>query len=370
MLMLGNFALGIAGAFAVHLPGFLSQLGAGEAVIGRIISLQALTALLLAPVAGRTMDHHGRRPVIRVGLLLLLAGSAGYLTLHAIGPRLYAVRILEGAGATLLYAAMFTSAADLVPPVRRTEGLALFGASGLLAMGISPALGDLILVGSDYRALFACATAFCAIGLVMCWSLPDAARAAHEPGHATGLLRIAMQRDLWPVWAAALAFFACMSALLAFMKTFVLHAGTGGVGSFFATYAVCALALRVIFGSLPDRVGPRRMVLPALGSYALGIALLSWSSAPPSLLLAGVLCGAGHGYAFPVLLSLVISRAHASARGTATAIFTTVDWAGNLLSPPLLGWLIERTGYSHSFATLSAVALLGAGAFYALDWPP
>ena len=112
------------------------------------------------------------------------------------------------------------------------------------------------------------------------------------------------------------------------------------------------------------------MVLPALGSYGLGIALLAVWASPLSLIAAGMLCGMGHGYAFPVLLSLAIGRTPASARGTTTAIFTTVDWAGMLATPPLLGALIERAGYPVSFAALSALAWLGAGAFYALDRLP
>jgi MFS family permease len=176
-----------------------------------------------------------------------------------------------------------------------------------------------------------------------------------------------MQRNLWPIWAAGVAFFACLAGLVAFMKTFALHVHHGGIGAFFTAYALCALALRLLFGSLPDRVGPRRMVLPALGAYVAGFAALALGSSARTLLLAGALCGMGHGYTFPVLLSLVIARTQPALRGTATATFTTFDWAGNVLAPPLLGALIERAGYGVGFGALSALAALGIALFYALD---
>jgi MFS family permease len=367
LLMLANFMLSIAGGLMVHLPGFLAQLGAGEAAIGRVLALLALSAALLTPLVGRVMDRRGRRIVIRTGAVITLLGSSAYLQITSVGAALYAVRVVEGVGATMLYTAMFTYASDLVPAVRRTEGLALYGASGLVTLGISSELGDLILGASTYRALFATAVAFCAIGTVLCWKLPSPPHAQRAQDSPPGGLRMLGQRDLQPIWAAALAFFSCMAGMLAFLKTFVLHTQHGSVGAFFGAYALCATALRLFFGSLPDRVGPRRMVLPALGGYVLGLATLALGSGDVALLCAGVLCGMCHGYTFPVLLSLVITRSPAELRGTATATFTTFDWAAHVLTPPLLGLLIERAGYGVGFGALSALATAGIVAFYALD---
>jgi MFS family permease len=368
VLTIGNLMLSIAGAFLIHLPGLLAQLGAGEAVIGRLVALLALTAALLSPLAGRVMDRYGRRIVIRTGTVLVLIATASYARVDSIGPLLYAVRIIDGAGWTMLYAAMFTYASDLLPPEHRTRGLALFGASGLVTMAISSLLGDLILRVGTYRTMFHAATAFCAIGSCLCWTLPEPIRAPREQGAAAPrVLRTVMQRDLLPIWAAAIAFFSSMAGLLSFIKTFVLHTQHGSVGRFFTAYALCALALRLFFGGIPDRVGLRAMVLPAIGSYAAGIVVLANSSGLAAFTFAGALCGVGHGYAFPVLLSLLVSRTSPVERGTATATFTTVDWTGNLLAPPLLGLLIERAGYVIGFSALAAFATLGIAAFYAFD---
>lgn len=367
LLTLSNFTISIAGAFAIHLPGRIQELGAKEAELGRILATHALMAALLGPVVGKLMDRHGRRPMIRIGSVLGTGVSIWYVLLARLGPEVYLLRAIDGAASTLLYTSMFAYAAELVPAHDRTRGIALFGASGLLPFGISGLLGDAILARADYHTMFVTAAALWTLGAIVCWSLPESQRLPERAQSQHGLLQVALQRELVPIWWVALAFFGCMAGVLSFMKSYVLATGYGSVGVFFALYASVALSLRVFLGSLPDRVGLRRMVLPAVGCYALGVLAVANAGGSASLLFAAALCGVGHGYGFPVLLSLVHARARPETRGTATGVYTAIDWLGNLLTPPLIGWLIERAGYASGFAALGAVGLLGVAVFYALD---
>jgi MFS family permease len=367
---LAHFAFGVGGCFGVHLSGMLQELGAGEAEIGRIVALTALTALLFAPAVGRLMDSRGRPRVIRVGGVLMCCATAGYALVTEIGPWIYALRVLDGLGATLLYAALFTYAADIVPAERRTQGLALFGVAGLLPLGICGPVGDLLIATGGYRLLYGTAFVCLLGGVGVAFTLADMRSPLEAHTAPVSLRATAAQGDLLPIWVAAFPFFLAMSGVLTFMKTFVLSTGAASVGPFFTTYACMALLMRLPLGTLPDRVGPRRMVLPALSAYAAGALSLAHVQGPAGLLLAGVLCGAGHGYGFPVLLSLTVSRARPEARGSATALFTTIDWAGHVVAPPLVGLVIERIGYATAFQTLAAALLAGVFAFYALDARP
>ncbi|MFI5309260.1 MAG: MFS transporter, partial [Polyangiales bacterium] len=160
LVALANLWLGMAASFGLHFPGFFAQLGAGEAEIGRIMSVQALAAMAAGPAVGRLMDRRGRRVVILSGCALYVLAASLYLAISALGPFVYFVRLLEGVSGTMLYASLFTFAADLVPAQRRTEGLALFGASGLAPMALSGALGDAILAVGSYRGIFLAAIGF------------------------------------------------------------------------------------------------------------------------------------------------------------------------------------------------------------------
>jgi predicted MFS family arabinose efflux permease len=365
---LANALLNFAAFLFVHLPGFLQQLGAGEAEIGRIMATQAVGAIAAAPFAGRAMDTRGRRIVILVGVALFVAAVAMYLTIRALNPFVYVVRMLDGAATTMWYTALFTHAADLVPVERRTEGLAIFGVSGLVAIGLGAQSGDMILAYTSYRGLFLGALGLALLGLTFCLPLRDVQSTQGEQREPTRhVLAAAVQRNLVPVWLAALAFFIAVVALFAFMKTFVATTGAGSVGAFFVAYAGVAVALRVFAGRLPDRLGMRRTLGVAMSSYAAGLGVLSVANTSGDVITAGLLCGAGHGYSFPVLLSLVVSRARSGERGAATAFFTTLDWIGLLVAGPVVGFAIERAGYSAAFTGLALLLAIGMASFYGLD---
>jgi MFS family permease len=364
---LANLAVNIGSCFALHIPGFLHELGAGEAQIGRIMAAYALSAFAAGPLCGRLIDRRGRTLVMRVGGVLYVIAASLYLVVSSLGPLVYIARMLEGVSGTLLYAALFTYAADVVPADRRTHGLALFGASGLAPMALSGALGDVLLEVAGYRAIFATALGFGTLGLLLCLPLRDVAiQRDAEPGR-TGVRAALAQRDLRPVWAAAFAFFFALASLVTFFKTFVLANGYASVGTFFSVYAAVALILRTAFGALPDRIGLRRMVLPALACYAAGLGLLAHAHGSTAVLCAAALCGAGHGYAYPVLFSLVITRARPEQRGSAMSVYASVDWGGFLLSGPAMGLTIEHAGYPTAYSALALLLALGCALFYLLD---
>lgn len=363
--------LNLAAFLFVHLPGFLQQLGAGEAEIGRIMAAQGLGAIIAWPLVGRLMDAHGRRVVILGGGGLFVAVIALYLSIDTLGPFIYAVRLLDGVAATMWYSALFTHGADLVPAPRRTEGLAIFGASGLITIGLGAQFGDIILAYASYRGLFLGALGCAAFGLMLCFPLRDVRLQHAEPlAPARGFFAVARQRNLLPVWLAALTFFLALFALFSFMKTFVLMRDVGSVGSFFTAYAVIAVLLRVFFGWIPDRLGPRRMLGVAMLCYGFGFIALALAQTPAHMLVAGLLCGAGHGYTYPVLLSLIVARARVRERGSALAFYTAVDWLGLLLAGPAVGSMIEGTGYAAAFVAVALVLAAGIGLFYALDHRP
>jgi MFS family permease len=365
---LANAMLSLAAFLFVHLPGFLQQLGAGEAHIGRIMAAQALGAVLAWPMVGRVMDASGRRVVILAGVALFVAVIGMYLSIDALGPRVYGVRLLDGVASMMWYTALFTYAADLVPAERRTEGLAIFGVSGLIPIGLGAQAGDVILAFATYRELFLAALGFAVLGLILCLPLRDL-RPVHQGMPPRSILATVAQRNLLPVWLAALTFFIAVLALFSFMKTFVITTGIGSVGMFFGAYTAMAVSLRIFLGWLPDRLGARRMLGIAMPCFACGFVVLSLVRTPAHVFAAGLLCGAGHGYTFPVLLSLVVARAGPQERGAATAFFSALDWLGLLLAGPVVGYIIEHAGYGRSFMNLAFLLVVGVGGFYALDRP-
>ncbi|HKE17757.1 MAG TPA: MFS transporter [Kofleriaceae bacterium] len=362
---LSNFLHSLSFNLYLHLSGFLAQLGASEVEIGVIFGVTAATAIAVRPAMGRAMDTRGIRLVIVAGGALNTLVCALYTTVTALGPLLYAVRIVHGVAEAMLFASLFAFAAEIVPPARRIEGIALFGASGMLPVGLGGLLGDLLLHGGSYGPLFTVSFAFALVALLLSLPLRDPPRDPGPPPR--GIAAALFQRDLVPLWLSGAAFATALAAHFTFLKTFVLASGTGSVGLFFSAYSGAAIALRVGCGKLPERVGPKRALYPAMVSMFVGQCVLAVASGSASVAVAGVLCGLGHGFAFPILLALVVTRARPTERGAALAIYTALFDAGILAGGPLLGAVIAAAGYRAMFFTAAGLVATAAAVLAVLD---
>jgi MFS family permease len=365
---LANFAQSVSFSLFLHFPGYLKELGAGETTIGTLVTLTAVSAVALGPFFGRLMDRRGRWLVI-VGGNVLHVGVVGlYVTIQALSPALYGVRLLHGVAETMLYSVLFTYAADHVPPSRTAQGLAVFGVSAMLSIAVGGVIGDLALAWGGYRVLFLTSLACAAAGLGLALPLPESRRLAGSAAQSLRAFRATLlQPNLTPIWLAAWTFFFAQAGVFAFLKTYVLFTGRGTVGAFFTVYTLTAIVQRLVLGWLPDRLGLKRVLGPALLAFTLGLLPLSRAQSVWEVWAAAMCCGLGHGYVFPILLGLVSQRAYVTERGAAMAIYTPLDEAAVLVAGPALGFLIETMGYATMFGG-AAVLLAGAtGVFFLWD---
>ena len=355
-------------AFYLYLsvPGFLAELGASEPQIGAIFGVTAASAILLRPPLGKVMDTRGRRVVALTGGVLSTLVCAAYLTVHALGPWVVVVRIAHGLSEAMLFASLFAIAADLVPASRRIEGIAWFGVTGLMPMALSGPLAELFLASGGYRALFLASVAFSAVALLLTLPIRDVPPPVSET-RPRGVLAALAQPDLRPLWLLGVVFAAVLAAPFTYIKTFVMTTHIGSFGHFVSAYGAAATVTRIGFGTLPERAGPKRVLVPALAAQAGGMVLLALATSPGFLVGAGLLAGVGHGFVFPILLGLVVTRARAEERGAALSIFTALFDCGTLIGAPTLGFVIHAAGYPAMFAVAAATVTAGAIAFVAWD---
>lgn len=366
LVSVANFTSGMAYALFLHFSGFLADLGASDTQIGLIYGATAVASIAMRPLLGTVMDRYGRRPVILVGNVLNVGFVLLYLTVSTLGPWVYVVRIGHGVAEAMLFSALFTYGTDVIPKSRRTEGIALFGVSGLLPIGIAGIVGDFVLSIAGFRELFLTAAGFAVITLFLSLPLSER-RPTLKPGESPrGFWNIVTQRNLLPIWWMIGSFSTALTGYFVFIRRYVDDTGFGSVGLFFSTYVAVAILERVFLGWLPDRVGRMRVLYPSLGILVIGFLVLAGAGSWVGVAIAGAFCGAGHGFIFPILTALLVDRAPETDRGSAMSFFTALFDVGTLIGGPALGAIIDTAGWGPMYVATGAA--LGAASVIFSRW--
>jgi MFS family permease len=356
LVSVANFTSGMSYALFLHLSGYLAELGATDTQIGLIYAATAVASIAMRPLLGTVMDRHGRKPVIIVGGVLNIVFVLLYLTVTTLGPWVYAVRIGHGVAEAMLFSALFTYAADIIPASRRSQGIALFGVTGLLPIGVAGIVGDYVLSVAGFTELFLTAGGFAILTLLFSIPLPER-RPELAPGEKPrGFWSIVTERNLLPIWWMIGSFSTVLTAYFVFIRRYVDDTGFGSVGLFFSMYVAVAIAERVFLGWLPDRMGRKRVLYPSITILIAGFFVLAGAGSWVGVAIAGALCGAGHGFIFPILTTLLVDRAPVSDRGSAMSFFTAMLDVGTLIGGPILGMIIDTAGWGPMYVT-AGVAL-------------
>src|SRR5688572_7087133 len=237
----------------------------------------------------------------------------------------------------------------------------------MLPISIGGWLGGWLLPARGFSVLFGPATALAAGSFGLALAMREAPRPSFPRSGSVGTRAALVQRELGPLWLLGAVFSIVLTAFFVFIKRFVDETGIGSVGSFFSAYTGAALTLRIFFGWLPDRIGQKRVLGPALAALTLGFVVMAGAETQQALLIAGVLCGIGHGFTFPILFALVVSRTPESNRGSTLALFTALFDLGVLIGGPSFGFVIERFGFAAMYAAGGVGLGLGTLAFFLFD---
>jgi MFS family permease len=374
LLLVGaHFLQALGYSSMLLLPLYLDHLGADRSQVGAVMAAAGIGSLAGRPLVGWGLDAVGRKPVLTVGTLILVAGMALIALVDRIGPVIWASRILVGLGGGTLFAGYFTLAADRVPVSRRTEGLALFGISGLVPLVVNPLAPSLGVEPAQLRWFLP------AVGLAVLCSLiflagvpePDVAR-SRDKVQLPAVLTALGQRALAPAWVATVVFAGGVAVFMAFATVTAEARDIGNPAACWLTYAGGAVAVRLLGARLPEQLGPNRVGAVALASYCAGFAVAAGAEHAGGFLVAGALCGVGHGYAFPIVTSQVVSRSPDQLRGVALAAFTGLWAFSGMAASPVFGMIADRFGDAAMLRTAASAGLAGLLGWLLLEraWGP
>jgi len=344
------------------LPKFLAvELGANATMIGYVSAVGGFAAVATIPFVTSLIDRVARRTLLQVGCVLLVLLSLGYLAVSRVGPLLFLLQACSGAAFVLSFNASVTLVTDAAPPSRLGQAIGMLGAANMATNAIATLVAEHLSRSSGWPVVFELAALMGVLALASSFLVREQPLAMAPPASEAA----AAPRPRGPVFvvlAVSALLAAPFSAMFTFHQPYALGLGATDLAGFFAGFTAAAVSVRVLFGTLGDRFGYRRVSILAAGGYGVVTLATAWLRVD-WLWLYGTAFGFAHGVLYPTLNALAVELAPARARGRVITLFNGAFNAGYGVSTLLWGLVATRYGYPPLFVGAS---LVGFGALLLL----
>ena len=376
----GVWALGFVSMFMdvssemIHalLPVFLvGTLGASAMLVGIIEGIAEATASIVKVFSGWLSDRLGHRKMLTVVGYSLGALTKPVFPLAVTPFEVFGARFADRIGKGIRGAPRDALVADLAPPEARGAAFGLRQSLDTIGAFAGPliAIGLMLILANDIRAVFAWAVVPAVIAVLLLILAVKEPGRAREPGAVRVPIRWSEVREMgapfWTVVGVGGVF-----TLARFSEAFlILRAQEAGLA--IALVPLVLVIMNVVYaaaaapaGVLSDRIGRKRLLVVGLGVLLIADAVLALNATVPGVLVGVALWGLHMGLTQGVLATLVADAAPTRLRGTAFGIFNLAVGVGLLIASVLAGVLWSRLGAPATFAAggLFALAALVATA--------
>ncbi len=365
LIFLAHFLLFVTiASFAVD------AFGATTDLAGLVAGMFIIGALIGRVVTGRFIEGIGSRKVLIAGALSCIFTSALYFAALSL-PLLIAFRFFHGISFGVISTATGTMIAQVIPPLRRGEGIGFYGMGAILAVALGPFIGIFLIHHADFNMIFACTLVLAVMSFALSFTVSNPvyevpARSHSVPEGAFRLTDYLEYRSI-PISIIILLAGFSYSGVLTFISLYAKEIQLEKAASFyFLVYAVTLMISRPFSGRLMDIKGADFVAYPCLFLYAAGMLMFGLSVTGIMLLAAAILLALGYGNFFSCAQTLSIKDVPPHRMGLAvTTYFIFVD-LGFGLGPYVLGLLVPHTGYRGLYLTMTLVVLASILLYYLL----
>ena len=158
------------------------------------------------------------------------------------------------------------------------------------------------------------------------------------------------------------------SSVVNFIALFSSSIPLERVAPFFISFSAAAIAARLFFGDLSDRIGRKQVILPSATLIACNLVLISYLQSGWMLVLTGILGGLGQGLIFPALSTYIIDTLGRNNKGLAISLYLALFDAGMAGGSVLFGWISDLYGFRSMYLVAAAV-MFGVTALFSWRAP-
>jgi MFS family permease len=333
-------------------PFEILALGGTTAAAGLFLGFLTYASALSGPITGALADRLGKRRILIVASLAI----AGFSLLYAVIPSyqlMLGVVLVHGVFWSGLLSASSAYTTDIIPPSRRAEGISYWGLSTVLAVAVAPTIGLWVFEHGGWRAMCLESAALNLGMATIAWVLPPDIRRGQPKAFAwNGLLE-------WRVLVISFTLFMYSFGYGGITSFIALYSDSNGVtprALYFTLFSLTIVVTRPFIGRFADRVGYRRVLIPALALIVIGYTLLALGGTRPLLVASALVFGLGFGSAYPVFIAYLLRHVDEERRGAAFGAVLGAFDTGIGTGSIAMGWIVQHYGFRSAYGTAACLA--------------
>lgn len=348
------------------LPAVRAALGITDAQAGLLITVYALPAIVLAPLAGMLADRVGRRQLL-AGCLVGYGVAGSAIAATSDFSLVLFLRFVQGCTAgSIIFSLAVTLVGDHFDGAERNTVMGVTTAGLSLGVAVYPAVGG-YLSSIRWNLPFALYGISALVGLFVFLTL-------REPDIERGPMGLSYVRDVYSavptgemaglyglVVAREVILFGAIFTGIPFLLEGTFGLDPTGIGLLTSGMLAVTAVVSALNGWFARRFADRYLVAAGFCGYALGLAVIGLAGRSSVALLALAVVGAGHGLGSPSLFTSLTDLTAARFRGGVVSVRATITAVGQALGPALFTAAAPIVGYD-GLMTVTGVtaALVGA----------
>ncbi len=347
------------------LPPYLSSLRASEGYIGFYMNISSLMLVVFVVFFTVQAQRFNKRALLLAGFTLQLLS----LVFSFLYPKNLLLLILLQFIGSFSYAFGYiinsALAFDIIPPEKRTGGIAIYGLSGVLAAPAGSYLGEAVSGILNQKYLFLLSILFCLSAMISVFFL----EIWKDPGEtrSVSFWQIIKKKELAVLFFLGLSIGGAWSVLATFIPNFTLERlGIINLSAYFTVNSAIAIMSRTVFARIIDNTPKKYLIMTASVLVIMAMTMTAFLSRTWQLYCIGAFYGLGHSILYPVLNAAVVDSGEAHEKFSLSSAFVAVYTLGNVLLSTLLGMLGDILGTVSIFismALLFAVSIPLASVF-------
>ncbi|OAB47056.1 MFS transporter [Paenibacillus antarcticus] len=357
------------------LPLISRELHVSSFKVSMLITVYAIVAILLIPIAGYLSDRFGRKKVIIPSLIIAAVGGAisaiaAWLTVDMTAYWIIlGGRLLQGIGAAGAFPIVIPLVGDMFDQEEEvSKGLGIIETSNTLGKVISPILGAALGIALWYLP-FISIPVLCMISLVLVIFLVQTP--SKTPSNVSLKKFLSGTKDVLKEkgrWLYAIFAVGCICMFILFGVLFYLsetleskYKLDGILKGLVLAIPLAVLCLSSYIGGKVIGQNKNKMKWIGFGGMALitiCLIITGFSSQIVFVISLFSLCGAGIGIALPCMDALLTEGIEKEQRGTITSLYSSTRFIGVSLGPPIVS-LLENVNHWILFGIMAALAGIG-----------